>query len=290
MKYRLLTVLLLLHCTTFQSANAAEPKEPIPEMMGLTYKLANPESTGTCFLISRPADNSGQAETILVTAAHVLEKMSGPEATLVLREKRNDDKLVRKEVPLKIRENGNPLWVKHAEADVAALKVRLPEDASFAALPVDQIAGKSDIQSGKLRTGDEVWIFCYPAKLEANAGGFPVLRRGTAASFPLTPIATYKEFMIDTPSFGGDSGAPVMVSRRQDPAQDKSPQRPWIVGLVSGMQRQTDKTTLDLAELTFHHPLGLSIVVRGEYIRQTLDRVPHGEKKAVERKAGEKRG
>lgn len=217
MKYRRLTALILLNCMTFRSSGAEAPTEPIPEMMGVTYKISNPESTGTCFLISHPADNTGRAETFLVTAAHVLEKMSGPEATLVLREKRNDGKLVRKEVPLKIRENGNPLWVKHAEADVAALKVRLPEDAAFAALPVDRIAGESDIQSGKLRTGDEVWIFCYPAKLEANSGGFPILRRGTVASFPLTPIASYKDFMIDTPSFGGDSGAPVMISRRQDP-------------------------------------------------------------------------
>jgi hypothetical protein len=77
-----------------------------------------------------------------------------------------------------------------------------------------------------------------------------------------------------------------MILRRQDAAQDKSPQRPWIVGLVSGMHRQTDKATLDLAELTFHHPLGLSIIVPGEYIRQTLDRVPRGDKKAGEKKDG----
>jgi hypothetical protein len=259
-------------------------------MMGLTYKIANPDSTGTCFLISRPAARAGQTETILVTAAHVLEKMSGPEGVLVLREKRNDEKLIRKEVPLKIRERDAPLWVKHPEADVAALAVQLPDNASFAALPIDQIVGESDFQSGKLRTGDEVWIFCYPARLEANVAGFPVLRRGTVASFPLTPIASFKDFLVDTPSFGGDSGAPVMISRRQDPAQKTSPKRPWLVGLVSGMQRQTDKATLDLADLTFHHPLGLSIVVPGAYIRQTLDRVPHGDKKAVEGAKKAKKG
>jgi hypothetical protein len=280
-KFRLLIVLLLLNCAPLPSATAAEPKEPIPEMMGLTFKIANPDSTGTCFLISRPAADVGQTETILVTAAHVLEKASGPEAILVLREKRTDGKLVRKEVTLKIREKGAPLWVKHPEADAAALKVRLPDDASFDALPIEQIAGEADFQSGKLRTGDEVWIFCYPAKLEANAAGFPILRRGTVASYPLTPTATFKDYLVDMPSFGGNSGAPVIVSRRQDPTQKKSPQRPWIVGLVSGMHRQTDKATLDLADLTFHHPLGLSIIVPGEFIRQTLDRVPRSDQKRV---------
>jgi hypothetical protein len=277
-KFRFLTLLLLLPCTICQSASAAEPKEPIAEMMELTYKLANPESTGTCFLVSRPAAGEGQSETILVTAAHVLEKMSGPQATLVLREKRSDGTWVRKETTLKIREKDAPLWVKHPEADVAALKLHLAADASFSALPADRIAGAADFQSGRLRTGDEVWIICYPAKLEANAAGFAVLRRGTVASYPLAPAASCKEYLVDASSFGGGSGAPVMVALRENPAQKKSAKRPWLVGLVSGMHRQTDKATLDLAELTFHHPLGLSIVIPGESIRQTLDHVPRGKK------------
>jgi hypothetical protein len=284
--YRFLALLLLLACITFPSAHAAEPKKPIPEMMELTYKLANPESTGTCFLISRPTAVEGQTETILVTAAHVFEKMSGHEAVLVLHEKRSDGAWVRKETSIKIREKDAPLWVKHPEADVAAMKLHLPADASFSALPADRIAGEADFQSGKLRTGDEVWIFCYPAKLEANAAGFAVLRRGTVASYPLVPVASYKDYLVDTTSFGGGSGAPVMVALRENIAQKKSAKRPWIVGLVSGMQRETEKAALDLADLTFHHPLGLSIVVPGEFIRQTLDRVPRDDKKAAEKKSG----
>jgi hypothetical protein len=284
MKYCFLTALLLLTCLSFCSSAAAAPTDSIMELMGVTYKIANPESTGTCFLISRPTGDTGQVETILVTAAHVLERMSGPECVLVLREKRSDDQFIRKEVPLKIREKDAPLWVKHPEEDVAAMKVQLPKDVSYAALPADQILGEADIKSGKLHTGDEVWTCCFPAKLEPNGSGFPVLRRGNVSSFPLTPIATYKSFLVDSPTFGGESGAPVMISLPSDGAQDKSKQRPWIVGLVSGMHRQTDKAVLELGELTLHHPLGLSITVPGEFIRQTIDRVPRGEKKPGDNK------
>jgi hypothetical protein len=277
-KLESLAALALVICTIPQSSDAAKRRDPIPELMAVTYKIANPDSTGTCFLISRPA-KSGQTETILVTAAHVFEKMSGANATLVLRNKEPDGRWLRKEVPLKIREKDAPLWTRHPDADVAALVLRLPADATFEALPAEQIAADADFENGNIRTGDEVWLFCYPAKLEANASGFPILRRGAVASYPLTPATFRKEFLVDTPSFGGNSGAPVVMFPRQDNAQDRSPQRPRIIGLVSGMHRQTDKATMDLAEVTFNQPLGLSIIVSAEYIRQTLDRIPRGNEK-----------
>jgi hypothetical protein len=146
MKIRRPALLILLHCVILQPSLAAESKEAIPEMMGLTYKITNPDSTGTCFLISRLAAEAGKTETILVTAAHVFEKMSGPEATLVLHEKKGDGQWIRKEVAIAIRQKDVPLWSKHPEADVAALKVQLPENTSFDALPADQIAGDKEIQ------------------------------------------------------------------------------------------------------------------------------------------------
>ena len=44
-----------------------------------------------------------------------------------------------------------------------------------------------------------------------------------------------------------------------------------VVGLVHGMHRQTDKASLPLQELTFHTPLGLSIVVQAAFLRDTIE-------------------
>ncbi len=101
----------------------------------------------------------------------------------------------------------------------------------------------------------------YPAQLEANDAGWPILRHGTVASYPLYPVEHCRSVLIDFHTFGGDSGAPVLTK-----ADDG-----WhVVGLVSGMHRQTDKATMPLQELTFHTPLGLSIVMQAAFIRETI--------------------
>ncbi len=125
---------------------------------------------------------------------------------------------------------------------------------------------------GGFRTADEVWILCYPSQLEAGKAGFPVLRRGTVASFPLTPISRNKTFLVDYSTFGSDSGGPVVVGNHK--LSDKAAQRALLVGLVLGQQRQTVKTTSPIGERTVHRPLGLAIVVHAQFIRQIIDRIP----------------
>jgi hypothetical protein len=44
-----------------------------------------------------------------------------------------------------------------------------------------------------------------------------------------------------------------------------------IVGLVLGMERQTDKVSMPFEERTVHYPLGLAIVAHSEIIRQTVE-------------------
>jgi len=254
---------------------AADATDAVTEMMTATFKITHKDSTATCFLIARPAaPASHKQEVILVTAAHVLEKMSGDECRLVLRERLDDGTFERKEWPLKIRSGGQPRWAKHPGVDVAALTAVLPASVSSVALPLDCLADEAAITSGKLRCGDEVTVLCYPAQLEATGAGFPVLRRGTVASFPLTPVNSHRTYLVDYSTFGGDSGAPVMIRPRGDVGQSKTIEgHPLVVGLVIGQHRQTDKVKLPYEERTVHQPLGLAIVVHAEFIRQTIHTV-----------------
>jgi hypothetical protein len=256
-------------------SSPARGADAITETIRATFKIANKDSTATGFLIARPdRSDPGKQDLILVTAGHAFEKMSGDQCHLVLREPRPDGTWQRKELPLKVRDEDMPLWFRHPEADVAALRVELPPTAAAAALPLDCVAGESAIESGKLKSGDEVWIPCYPAQLESNDTGFAVLRRGAVASFPLAPVKAYKTFLVDYSTFGGDSGAPVVVRQAAAPdAPQGAKDRPLIVGLVVGQHRQTDKVRLPYEERTTHHPLGLAIVVQAEFIRQTIERV-----------------
>ena len=142
------------------------------------------------------------------------------------------------------------------------------------ALGLDRIVGTAPVQGGALQTSSEVWIPCYPAQLESNLAGFPILRRGAVASFPLAPLKHYPTFLVDFRSFGGDSGAPVMLRSSGSPGillgALVSDKRPQIVGLVIGQHRETTRTTSPIGESTVHRSMGLGIVVHGKFIRETV--------------------
>ena len=250
----------------------------ITTLVDATFKITNQASTATCFVVARQAVGTAKQELILVTAAHVFEKMSGDECRIVLRERADDGTFVRREVPLKIRSAEGPLWVRHPEVDVAALKLDLPEPAdlhagaAIVALDFGQLWDGIDRDGVEFSISDEVWIPCYPAKLEGNSAGFPVLRRGSVASLPSLPDGGDKTFLVDYRAFGGDSGAPVLALRRT--GRDLPAQLPQVMGLVIGQHRETTTTTTPSEERTVHFPLGLGIVVRSEFIRQTIDRIP----------------
>jgi hypothetical protein len=234
------------------------------EVMAATFKITNRTSTATCFVITR------KKELIVVTAAHVFEKMTGEECRIVLRDEQADGSFLRKEVPLKVREGKKVLWVKHPQADVAAMRLMLPVDQKLLPLDFDQIGDATSIKNGTLRLAREVWIPCYPAQLESSRAGFPVLRRGSVASFPLMRRDRSKTYMVDYSSFAGDSGAPVVV--RHHDADGKTEQA-LIVGLVIAKHRETTKSVTLVEERIVHRSLGLGVIVHAEVIRQTIGRV-----------------
>jgi hypothetical protein len=253
------------------AAAGAEHQNPdsdsLSVLLAATFKITNKESTGTCFLLEPPAASRwSNGVVIVVTAAHALEQAAGSECRIVMRERRADGSFVRKEVPLAIRSGENPLWVKHPDEDVAAIKLRLPPGVACRSLHFDQLARPEDFTKGRIRLGSDAWVFCFPAQLEANDAGFPVLRHGSIASLPLMPLSSNRTLLVDCNTFGGDSGAPVMVGER-GAIQPLG----LIVGLVLGMQRQTDKVSMPFEERTVHHPLGLAIVAHSEIIRQTVE-------------------
>jgi len=248
------------------AGEAERSNPPLSVLLDATFKIASKESSGTCFLIEPPpSSGSSNRAVIVVTAAHVLQEAPGTDCLIVMRDKRPDGSFLRKEVPLPIRSGEKPLWVKHPDEDVAAVKWTLPLGVCCQPLRLDQLARADDFTNGKIPLGSGAWIFCFPAHLEANDAGFPVLRHGSIASLPLLPLSSNRTFLVDFSTFGGDSGAPVMLGE-QGALQPQA----LIMGLVLGMERQTDTASMPFEERTVHHPLGLAIVAHSEILRQTV--------------------
>ena len=241
----------------------AAAAEPLEDFMSATFRVADKSHSGTGFLVAAKKDDSQPANRVaLVTAGHVFEQMPASRTDLMLRSEHAEKGYVRAAIAIPIRNGDKPRWARHPELDIAALWVDLPENIAAKPLAYEQLADEKCLLERRVKVGQEAWIPCFPAKLEANEAGWPVLRRGAIATHPLVPVKSAKTMLIDFTTFGGDSGAPVAVIQEE---------RPLVVGLVLAMHRQSDKSTLPFEERTVHTPLGLSIVAQAVYIRETIE-------------------
>jgi hypothetical protein len=178
-------------------------------VMRSTFKIESGGSIGTSFLVLVPQTKDPNVfRYTLVSAAHVFESMPSSNAVLHMRSSSTNGQFLRLPSAVSIRDvNGNPKWVKHPQADVAVLLIGIPNIADVRGLPFDLFATEKYLDDFKIHPGDELRSLGYPLSLEGPVG-FPILRSGRIASYPLIPIEQNKTFLIDLPVLPGNSGGP----------------------------------------------------------------------------------
>jgi hypothetical protein len=201
----------------------AQPTPSAPELNTLmfesTFKLqqqVDPQHVvvGTGFIMGRPMQKKpGQARYVLVTAQHVFDGMKGDDIQVILHRRGSDGKWSRVPMPLNIRNKGKPLWMQHPTADVAVMYINLPDGVIRPGLllPTTMLADDKTLQDLELHPGDELNCLGFPNGVEANDYGFPILRSGGIASYPLLPTKEIQTFLFDFEVFGGNSGGPVYL-------------------------------------------------------------------------------
>ena len=214
------------------------------QLMQATVQLEQPlgdgtRTVGTGFLISETAPD-GKPRTVLVTANHVFDKMPGANARIGYRIANPDGSWSYSPQALKIRDaQGHALWTHHPSRDVAVISITAPEAFAKAAIPEDYLAADDTFSKYQVGAGDEMMALGFPRGLAANPAGFPILRAGKVASFPIAPAKVFPTFLLDFTVFPGNSGGPVFMS---GPARRANSER-----------------------------LGIGIVTNAKYIRETLD-------------------
>lgn len=234
------------------------------ELIHATVQLEQPlgdgtRTVGTGFLISETAPD-GTPRTVLVTAGHVLSKMPGQEARIGYRFANPDGSWSYSPQSLRIRDaDGRQLWTQHPSRDVAAISITAPDPFARAAIPISWLAEDETLQASQVSPGDEMMALGFPRGLSANQAGFPILRSGRVASFPIAPAAAFPTFLLDFSVFPGNSGGPVFVSqarRRIGSADSQDVQ--FIAGLL------TQQVELNSERLE------IGIVTHAKYIRETI--------------------
>jgi len=251
------------------------------ELIHATVQLEQPlgdgtRTVGTGFLIDAPTPD-GRPRTILITANHVLQKMPGADARIGFRIQNADGSWSYAPQPLQIRgKDGGALWTKHPSRDVAALTLKAPPEFAKAAIPLKYLASDETFTSNAVGAGDEMMALGFPRGLAANQAGFPILRSGRVASYPVAPAKIFPTFLLDFAVFPGNSGGPVFMSstasRRAGAAAEVSavatdastaptaPAAPteFIAGLL------TQQVELN------NERLEIGIVTQAKFIRETI--------------------
>ena len=234
------------------------------DLIGATVELEQPlgaglRTVGTGFLISDPTPD-GRPRVVLVTANHVFAGMKGDKATVGYRVQQADGSWRYAPQKLTIRSGGKELWRHHATRDVAAITINAPPAFAKAAIPLNWLAGDDAFNRYQLAPGDEMMTLGFPQGLSANSAGFPILRSGRVASYPLGPATAFPTFLLDFRVFPGNSGGPVYLD---EPAQAR-PGAPPIpeTRLVAGMLTQQVEVGSE--------NLQIGIVTQARFIRETV--------------------
>jgi hypothetical protein len=251
-------------------------------LMHYTYRIVGPTGkpnqvkSGTVFVMGIPdANRRGKGQAVLVTAAHVLEGISGETATIYLREKIVDGKFKKVAHVLKIRKGKESLWVRHPTVDVAIMKIDLPvfiskQAKEFPSLSINRLIDDEIMERYEIHPGDQLLCLGYPLGVEANASGFSILRSGKIASYPLTPAKDIKSFLFDFEVFNGNSGGPVYFvdkGRTYGGTIHMGETIQYVVGVVTEQKYYVQPVKPQKVLL---RRLKLAVVVPAHFIKETL--------------------
>ncbi len=233
------------------------------DLIDATVQIEQPiadgrRTVGTGFLIADPTAD-GRPRIVLVTANHVFEKMPGDQATIGYRVQESDGTWRYAPQKITIRDHGKPTWTHHQSRDVAAISITAPPAFAKAAIPLAWLAGDDAFSQRGLGPGDVMMALGFPQGLSANSAGFPILRTGHVASYPLAPSSAFPTFLLDFRVFPGNSGGPVYVDEDSSkPEADGQPATPFIAGMLTQEVEVGDEN------------LGIGIVTQAKFIRETV--------------------
>lgn len=279
---KILSFIIVISILLYHFPNYASATEITPDintiLMKSTFRIeGNNGKMGTIFIVGKPYSGR-RFHFILITAAHILESLNGETATVFLR-RQEGHSYIKIPYSIKIRQNERALWVKHPIADVAAMYITLPKSIDILLCSMQMLATDEILKKFEIYPGRGLKVLGFPFGLESHASGFPVLRTGSIASFPLTPSKELATFLMDFTVYGGNSGGPVYF---HDPDWHKrgsggvmAPvEVQMIVGLVSKQKIFPEKVKSYMQETLRLYQIQLAEIVHASLIKGKIELLP----------------
>ena len=209
-------------------------------------------NVGTGFLVESPGAD-GRPRVVLITAEHVLTRMPAETMIIGYRATNSDGAWKYEPQSVKIRNGKSPLWVAQPGRDIAAIEVTADARTESMAIPESWLADDAAFAANGIGPGEEMMTLGYPWGMASNGAGFPILRSGKVASYPIAPSRQFPTVLLDFSVVPGNSGGPVYVKKGEGDQAHL---------LVTGVMSQQLGTG--------DQPLEIGVVVQADYIRQTI--------------------
>ena len=121
--------------------------------------------------------------------------------------------------------------------------------------------------------GDGVFLIGFPLGMVGKARNFPVVRQGVIARIRDCLLGHEDTFLIDAPSFPGNSGGPVILRPTSTAVVDtKAITHSLLVGVISEQVRSKEVAVSEVTgepRVVFVENAGLAIVVPVEKVAET---------------------
>jgi hypothetical protein len=250
----------------------------------LRDKEGNPVAYGTGFFVGVPRE-TGKPEALgyFVTAKHVLKDMNGKLfSTVFLRldRKNSDAEFVRLNIdPKSVYEHTD------ATVDVAVIPLLPSADIyDFKILSTDDFASPEKLKTLKVSEGSDVFFTGLLTNYYGGSKNTPVVRFGRVAMFPHQPIP-WKEkpsdpvtkpqlYLLETQSFGGNSGSPVFFYESSDPGVLRvGPSQLALAGVMRGtLERRGVVEFVPTADVpVYRQNIGIAAVTPAYQILEILN-------------------
>ncbi|HEX2749444.1 MAG TPA: serine protease [Verrucomicrobiales bacterium] len=212
--------------------------------MWSTYPVGTRKAAGTGIAVFM-----SDRGTAVVTSAHVLETARQGPVFIAVRMAGTEGGTRTAIVGYYPPRAGGSYYVRHPRHDVAAFALPLPEGP----VSMNTCLDYKGIGNQPLHAGDQVFFAGYPDVMPYLKGVFPVLRKGTIATYPVGTPEMNDMFCIDAGVYPGDSGSPVFTA-------SGGSRRPRLAGMI--LKRVTRDP---------HDNSNIAVAVSAGAIRETLD-------------------
>lgn len=249
-----------------------------------------PVANGTGFFVIVPNDAGAGGWVYFVTAKHVLKDEHGNfqrRVFLRINDKNSGSGFVMLDLVLTGAEQ-NVFFHSDPTVDIAVIP-GLPDEGrfDFLALPVGMIKTKDEFKKSTIRPGSDVFFAGLFASHYGEKRNTPIFRFGRVAMLTDDrvrwqeagkPLEMVELFLLETMSFGGNSGSPVFFSQGMDRQPGSiviGSDEITLAGVMRGNFNESRiwelRQTPNAVVPTYAQNIGIAAVTPGYLLREILD-------------------